>query len=416
MAACSVAASVVVSCSTEVAISTETPDSGHEASASDAGSTPGEEDAAPPPHDAGRSFDGGPLPVVCASAPCAQALVTFSTSGFFEGFCALLQDRTVACWGENASGWLGRGADAATYSPTAARVVGVSNVIQLEHTCALDDSGEVWCWGRGPHLVNDAGTLTSDLTPVRLSLPPATLIGIGTSVGCALSDGHLLCWGANSEGQIAPLDSAPSGSLGVREVELPSGAPIRQIVIGAATFLVREDGSVLSWGANPPLARVSSLNPDSFPKPIELEGVSSLDVVQSNTCATAAGTGYCWGQSLSSAPLDRALPEPVVTPEPIVRIATSGPLRWCAVGASGDVYCWGTNASGQAGDGTKEHANEPVRVKLPGPAADVKTTPEATCALLTSGKVYCWGSNFYGQLGNGKPKVPSVVPEEVVLP
>ena len=55
-------------------------------------------------------------------------------------------------------------------------------------------------------------------------------------------------------------------------------------------------------------------------------------------------------------------------------------------------------------------------MNLPGPAADVKTTATATCALLTSGKVYCWGSNYYGQLGNGRLKVPSVVPEEVVLP
>jgi len=87
------------------------------------------------------------------------------------------------------------------------------------------------------------------------------------------------------------------------------------------------------------------------------------------------------------------------------------------VGASGSVYCWGNNASGQAGDGTKEYAFEAVKVEgLPEPAAEVKTTADTTCALLTNGKVFCWGANYYGQLGNGEIKVRSLVPQEVVLP
>ncbi|MBN9165073.1 MAG: RCC1 repeat-containing protein, partial [Myxococcales bacterium] len=75
------------------------------------------------------------------------------------------------------------------------------------------------------------------------------------------------------------------------------------------------------------------------------------------------------------------------------------------------------NQGGQAGDGTKEYATAPVKVKgLPGPAAAVRTTTEATGALRTSGKVYCWGTNFYGQLGSGNIREPSLTPQEVVLP
>ena len=202
---------------------------------------------------------------------------------------------------------------------------------------------------------------------------------------------------------------------------MPSGAPIRNVTVGEAAFVVRADGTTWSWGKNPPLGRVSSLSPDPLPSEISIRHVTSLDVAVGRACATLAGSGYCWGRTWTfDGQLDHALPRLVVAPEPLVHIATSmlaREYRWCAVGASGDVYCWGSNAIGQAGDGTKEHAYYTVRVKgLPAPAAQVKTTPTSTCALLTTGKVYCWGSNAYGQLGSGMFKVPSLVPQEVVLP
>ena len=107
--------------------------------------------AAPPVGDAGADApnvrDAGqlelaPLPVVCTAPPCATALVTTlgaTVDDRGEGFCALLQDGTVACWGANGAGQLGRGADAEPIdSPHPQRVVGLSDVAMLDHTCAVD--------------------------------------------------------------------------------------------------------------------------------------------------------------------------------------------------------------------------------------------------------------------------------------
>lgn len=390
-------------------------------------------------------FDGGPLPVECAdSTSCAISLVTTlgaNASDLGEGFCALLRDGAVACWGANQGGQLGRGEEAgALDSATPARVAGVEGATQIDHTCVRTSAGEAFCWGTGPFLRGDAGTTTTERTALKLALPPIIRVSLGPDVACALTDDGVLCWGRNGNGQLAPLESTPAyGTLLPGPMTLPSGGRVREIVLGASAFAIREDGETLSWGANPPLARVSPLFPDPHPLPMTLTGVSSLDVALDNACATAGGSAYCWGTAIpkvgdivgASPPnLDRALPERVDGPEPFVQIATTRPLtstdfgdpiihpqRWCAVGATGKVYCWGYNASGQAGDGTKAYAFTPAPVEgLPAPAVQVKTTPGATCALLTTGRIHCWGANFYGQLGNGKIKVPSLTPQEVLLP
>ncbi|MDF2693630.1 MAG: hypothetical protein K0S65_2013, partial [Labilithrix sp.] len=99
---------------------------------------------APNVRDAGP-VDAAPLPIVCTSPPCATSLVTTLGAGVddrSEGFCARLGDGTVACWGANGAGQLGRGDDAGTVdSAIAARVVGLSDVVTLDHTCAVDKNG-----------------------------------------------------------------------------------------------------------------------------------------------------------------------------------------------------------------------------------------------------------------------------------
>lgn len=383
-----------------------------------------------PPRDAETS-DAAPRPVACTSAPCATSLVTTLGIGTMGGFCALLQDGTVACWGQNNQGQLGRGAEAGTVdSANPARVVGLTDIVAIEHSCAIDKSGATWCWGMGPYFRSDVKPMTNELAPVRLPIPPATRVStraaFDLAVACAVTDGGVVCWGMNNNGQVSVPQMVADPDAAPREVPMPAGPPIRGVFVGNASFVLREDGTALSWGANPPLARVSSLFPDPYPKPIALRGVSSIDVINDNACAVAEGIAYCWGSvdRNSNRPLERAIPQLVATPEPVVQIATTSgggnntvPQRACACGVSGDVYCWGNNASGQAGDGTKQYATKPVKVVgLPGPAAQVKTVSRTTCALLTSGKIYCWGDNYNGQLGNGQIKLPSDVPTEVVLP
>ncbi|MBX3260432.1 MAG: hypothetical protein KF782_12130 [Labilithrix sp.] len=388
------------------------------------------------------AFDGRPLPVVCGSSPCATALVTTlgrSAEDKAEGFCVLLDDGTVACWGANGAGQLGRGegeGEALVDSSTAAKVVGLSNVKSIDHTCAVDEKGSVWCWGTGPFSwTEDGGAVsTTHTTPVKLDLPPATGVARSFETACASVGGDVQCWGSNALGQLGPLSETFTG--GPKRAALPGGAASSALEVGNATFVLREDGSVVSWGGNPGIGRVSPSFPDPRPQLVSLARVTQIDSAYDNTCAVANGVGYCWGARvlpMEGTVTDRALPEPVAAPERLVQIATTRseievlqmearalkPYRWCAAAASGNMYCWGFNESGQAGTGSEEYvarAARPLGLPEEAKVAQVKTTVNTTCALLTTGKVYCWGSNYSGQLGNGLNRGKSLAPTEVVLP
>ena len=379
--------------------------------------------------------DARPPPIQCVEPPCATSLVIGNGS---DGFCALLDDGTVACWGAANS--------LSTEVPKPERVPGLTNIVHIARTCALDNDGKVWCWGTGPFLRSTlrAYTTVSASAPVQLAVPAATRLDVEytalnssrnapAAVGCALTADGVVCWGTNGEGQIRPrvLNESVTKPNGVTLVPMPEGgAPIEDIFVGLAAFALRTDGTLLSWGANPPLGRVSSLFPDSHPEPVDLAGVTYVDVAGAHACVVAQGSVYCWGAILPAAaqgaPLTHALPERVDLPELAVSVGTTAgdygsrgaaSARACAVAISGNVYCWGSNASGQAGDGTYDYAATPVKVKgLPGPASVVRTGVYTTCALLTTGKVYCWGDNPNGELGNGTIQDPSLVPVQVLLP
>src|SRR6202022_3664274 len=90
----------------------------------------------------------------------------------------------------------------------------------------------------------------------------------------------------------------------------------------------------------------------------------------------------------------------------------------------GSVWCWGQNQFGQLGDGTTVDKSTPVKVSLPGPAAQVSAGGAVTfgagnleahtCAAMKDGSAYCWGLNDFGQLGVGN-KTSTTAPQALGL-
>src|SRR5262249_12010506 len=81
-------------------------------------------------------------------------------------------------------------------------------------------------------------------------------------------------------------------------------------------------------------------------------------------------------------------------------------LSTCARRSDNSVSCWGYN-SGNLGDGTMTDRHTPVSVSSLTTAVEVSTgtgvsaSDSFSCARRSNGAVSCWGPNAYGNLGDG---------------
>jgi alpha-tubulin suppressor-like RCC1 family protein len=144
------------------------------------------------------------------------------------------------------------------------------------------------------------------------------------------------------------------------------------------------------------------------PRPlrVDVDAARSVAVGVGHACALGAGGSVrCWGSNQSGelgdgTTVDRPRPVVVQALAEATAIAAGG-FHTCAVTTSRDVFCWGDNQSGALGDGTTESRSKPVRVEGVVNAVAIACGTAFSCAEIDDGEVYCWGSGSFGQLGDG---------------
>jgi alpha-tubulin suppressor-like RCC1 family protein len=131
--------------------------------------------------------------------------ITALALGWFHS-CALLGDKSVACWGENDAGQLGDGTTKSRTSP--AKVEGLSGVEELASngfsSCARLGDGSVKCWGGNSTGQLGDGSKTQRSSPVLVKgVSDARRLVLGSGRACAITtQGTVLCWGDSRFGEL----------------------------------------------------------------------------------------------------------------------------------------------------------------------------------------------------------------------
>jgi alpha-tubulin suppressor-like RCC1 family protein len=335
------------------------------------------------------------------------------TAGHYHT-CALTNSGAALCWGHNGYGQLGDGTTSEHITPTP--VLGVdSGVVALTagwyHTCAVTSAGPQ-CWGDNwSGQLGDGTTLWRTIPAAVPDAGSGTLsLAAGWTHTCELTDlGGVACWGSDAYGELGDGTTARRGSP-LSVVGLGSGTT----GIGLGSYhscAVTSAGGAMCWGANWNGALGDGTStPSSTPVPVSGLGSGTLAIAGGSyhSCALTSGGGLlCWGANAYGQLGDgtktmRFVPVPVSGLGSGVEAIAAGGNHSCALTSSGGVLCWGGNSTGQLGDGTTTDSLTPIAVLGLGSGVTALAAGyQHTCALTGSGGVLCWGYNGYGQLGDG---------------
>jgi len=218
--------------------------------------------------------------------------------------CALLSGGGVTCWGWNGEGELGDGTTTGRSTPVS--VSGLSSSVRAltagrVHTCALLNEGTVMCWGDNSRDQLSDGTSTTRTTPVNVVGLSGSVEGLtaGADHTCAiLSGGGVTCWGWNQSGQLGDGTLARRTSpVSVTNVN----APVQAVAAGVFhTCALPITGGVLCWGRNSE-GQLGDGTYTNRAMPGAVSGLASsaqaIAAGHDHTCALLNGGVMCWGRN-----------------------------------------------------------------------------------------------------------------------
>jgi alpha-tubulin suppressor-like RCC1 family protein len=407
------------------------------------------------------------LTTLFAACGKSSPLVSSTAPVVFYAHMVALRNGTSYAWGANTYGQLGNNdtTGATQFAPqlvvgfAATGMAGIS--AGGTHTLAFKNNSSAYAWGNNGYGQLGNYTVTPSAVPVQVykyALDKVTLNGPLTRVAAVsaggnhslaiVNDGTVWAWGDNALGQLG--DGTIISRIAAVQIQNPlTGSPLVASLIsagGSHSLAMLANNTAMSWGYNyfgqlgnavttTPVFGAYSTSFNSIVPTVVVEDAPNYPTLASVTAIAAGGShslfitaatsttaatvwscGYnYWGQLGDGTVITRN--HGVV---PVIGLPTANGVTPIAVAAGldhslvlmsdGSVWAWGSNYSGQLGNGapllTITGVLTPVQVMVnfTQPLTGVTTIiaiGNNSFAVDSSGKLWAWGDNTFGQLGQG---------------
>ncbi len=231
--------------------------------------------------------------------------------------CAIKTDNSVWCWGDNTRGRLGDGTTTLRLTPVQVDSTNLTGAKAISagknHTCAIKDDNTPWCWGDNSlRQVGQASGLGHS-TPQPINIMNVTAISAGEKHTCVRqTGGQIWCWGNRNEGQLGDGSTLTQTHTPQAARDSSEGFPpiSNATAISASdlhTCIIRADNSPWCWGDNrygqtdkEPIGQRPDNTFENRTRAVPVPNLPTASVISAggwHTCALYNGEGWCWGRN-----------------------------------------------------------------------------------------------------------------------
>ena len=284
------------------------------------------------------------------------------------------------------------------------------------HSLGVTMDGRLFTWGFngfGQLGVGTAGFEDGRYVPVHImsgTTFSAVSAGSQHSLGMT-TDGRLFSWGSNSFGQLGDETTTDRYT----PVHIMSGTTFSSVSAGGSHSLgITTDGRLFAWGFN------QSGQIGDGTRGIENDRSTPVHVMSGTTFSSVSAGGshslgittdgrlFAWGSNHSGQIgdgtrgllNDRSTPVHIM-PETSFSSASASFNHSIGLTSDGRLFAWGNNNNGQLGDGTTTERHTPVHIMSGTTFSSAQGGSNNSFGITPDGRLFAWGSNNHGQLGDG---------------